>query len=114
MEVDLVSLREVKMRVDDTIGIELQLSDTPDRVLLDIIETWPVPSWMTLSVDHSVMTMSISGGPQNAKTAMQWLLAGREGEGPPLKAMAVRYEQLIDVREALFAHLDHMIRNRPL
>jgi hypothetical protein len=45
---------------------------------------------------------------------MQWLIAGREGEGPPLAAMAQRYEQLIDVREALFAHLDNMLRNRPV
>ena len=113
MLVDVVSLREVRISVDDTLTVELQLSDTPDKVLKELIESWPVPTWMTLEIDHSMLKMHISGGPQNAKTAMQWILAGREGEGPPLVAMAARYEQLIDVREALFAHLDTMIRNRP-
>ena len=38
MQVDVVSLRDIKMKVDDTIVIELQLSDAPDRELTDIIE----------------------------------------------------------------------------
>ena len=114
MQVDVVSLRDIKMKVDDTIVIELQLSDAPDRELTDIIEAWPRPSHHTLAVDHSVLILTVTGGAQNAVTSMQWLLAGREGEGPPLVAMAQRYERLLDVREARFAHLDNMLRNRPV
>lgn len=114
MLVEVVTLRDVKVRANETIEVEYQLSDKPDDMLKEIIESWPAPSHHTITVTGSVLTLHVTGGPQNAVASAQWLIFGRGEEGPPLRQMHARYEKLIDMREALFAHLDEMMRQRPV
>lgn len=114
MYLEVASLRDVRVRVDDTVILEFQLSDAPDPMMKEIIEDWPRPSHHELTVDGSVLRITCTGGPQNAIASAQWLIFGRGPEGPPLPQMRARYDQMLDMREALFAHLDEMMRNRPV